>query len=86
MQCTLISGTILVTDRPNCRFLHRLHVSHRTMSSIDLLDILYETEMYPVFLNKQTIQTIFPKLLYKHYVSMSFWQFSVIKGLTLIAH
>ena len=35
----------------NCRFLHRLHVSHitishKTMSSIDLLDIQYETEVY----------------------------------------
>ena len=30
----------------NCHFLHRLYVSHRTISSIELLDVLYETKVY----------------------------------------
>ena len=49
-DCTLISGTILVINS-NCRFPHRLHISHRTFlhrttSFINLLDVLYETKVY----------------------------------------
>ena len=50
LQCTLISENF-GDQSTNCHFLHRLHVSHRTIShrttySIDLLGILYEIKVY----------------------------------------
>ena len=46
MQFTLISGTILVTNRPIVVFpIGYMHHMERRLS-IDLLDVLYETEVY----------------------------------------